>query len=173
MRGFLNEGGLYAERIGMHLPGYPDADWEASENESAVLSVQGAGVRVFRTKIPLNIPSGIDVSISFRLTAPSDATFTPKTSETNQLRALLFINGYQYGRFNPYIGNQIDFPVPPGILNYNGENTIAVTVWSQSADGAALKVEWNVDYVHKSSYDMNFDASYLRPGWDKKRLDYK
>ncbi|KAF2970435.1 hypothetical protein GQX73_g3105 [Xylaria multiplex] len=173
MRGFLNEGGLYAERVGMHLPGYPDADWDTSEKESSVLRVQGAGVRVFRTKIPLNIPSGIDVSVSFRLTAPSDAKFTLKVSETNQLRALLFVNGYQYGRFNPYIGNQIDFPVPPGILNYNGENTIAVTVWSQSADGAALKVEWNVDYVHKSSYDMNFDASYLRPGWDEKRLDYK
>ncbi|KAI0400807.1 glycoside hydrolase superfamily [Xylaria palmicola] len=173
VRGFLNEGGLYAERVGMHLPGYPDGDWAAADTDSATLSVQGAGVRVFRTQVPLHIPSGIDVSISFRLTAPSDATFTSRSGKTNQLRALLFVNGYQYGRFNPYIGNQIDYPVPPGILNYDGDNDIAVTVWSQSAEGAEMKVEWNVDYVHKSAYDMRFDASYLQPDWDSKRLDYK
>ncbi|KAI1271601.1 glycoside hydrolase superfamily [Xylaria sp. FL0933] len=173
VRGFLNEGGLYAERVGMHLPGYPGAEWEALKSDSPVLSVPGAGVRVFRTQVPLDIPSGIDVSISFRLTAPSDATFTSETGKTNRLRALLFVNGYQYGRFNPYIGNQIDYPVPPGILDYNGMNTIAVTVWSQAAEGAEMKVEWNVDYVHRSSYDMSFDASYLRPGWNRKRLDYR
>ncbi|KAI1125308.1 glycoside hydrolase superfamily [Nemania abortiva] len=173
VRGFLNEGGLYAERVGMHLPGYPDAKWEVSKTASSVLSVEGAGVRIFRTQVPLNIPSGVDVSISFRLTAPSDATFTSKTGKTNQVRALLFVNGYQYGRFNPYIGNQIDYPVPPGILNYKGKNDIAVTVWSQSASGAEIKVEWNVEYVHKSSYNMNLDASYLQPGWESKRLDYK
>jgi hypothetical protein len=173
VRGFLNEGGLYAERIGMHLPGYPDRDWQVSATGNSVLSVQGAGVRVFRTQVPLHIPSGIDVSISFRLTAPSDATFKSATGKTNKLRAFLFVNGYQYGRFNPYIGNQIDFPVPPGILNYDGQNTIAVTIWSQAAEGAEMKIEWNVDYVHQTSYNMGFDGSYLRPGWDRTRLEYR
>ncbi|KAI0108986.1 glycoside hydrolase family 35 protein [Nemania sp. FL0031] len=173
VRGFLNEGGLYSERVGMHLPGYPDSKWQVAKTSGSILSVEGAGVRIFRTQVPLNIPSGIDVSISFRLTAPSDATYTSTTGKTNQLRALLFVNGYQYGRFNPYIGKQIDYPVPPGILNYKGKNDIAVTVWSQSAQGAEMKVEWNVEYVHKSSYNMNFDASYLQPGWNSKRLDYK
>ncbi|THH33323.1 hypothetical protein EUX98_g844 [Antrodiella citrinella] len=28
VRGYLNEGGLWAERVGAHLPGYPDDDWE-------------------------------------------------------------------------------------------------------------------------------------------------
>ncbi|KAI0187038.1 putative beta-galactosidase B [Xylaria flabelliformis] len=172
VRGFLNEGGLYAERVGMHLPGYPDADWNVVEAGDSLLSVQGAGVRVFRTQVSLDIPSGIDVSISFRLTAPSEATFASQTGKTNQLRALLFVNGYQYGRFNPYIGNQIDYPIPPGILNYNGDNDIAITLWSQSVEGAEMKVEWNVDYVHTTSYDMRFDASYLRPGWNSERLDY-
>ncbi|TRX89656.1 hypothetical protein FHL15_009406 [Xylaria flabelliformis] len=166
VRGFLNEGGLYAERVGMHLPGYPDADWNVVETGNSLLSVQGAGVRICRTQVPLDIPSGVDVSISFRLTTPSEVTFTSETGKTNQLRALLFVNGYQYGRFNPHIGNQIDYPVPPGILNYNGDNDIAITLWSQSAEGAEMKVEWNVDYVHRTSYDMRFDASYLRPGWN-------
>lgn len=165
VRGFLNEGGLYAERIGMHLPGFPDEEWKPLATQDSILRVEGAGVRIFRTQISLNIPSGIDVSISFRLTASEN-------NNKNQLRALLFVNGYQYGRFNPYIGNQIDFPVPPGILNYHGQNTIAVTVWSQTAEGVEMQVEWNVDYVHESAYDMRFDASYLQPGWDSRRLEY-
>ncbi|KAH9892198.1 beta-galactosidase B [Xylariomycetidae sp. FL2044] len=172
VRGPLNEGGLYPERVGMHLPGYPDNGFSSVPVDDSNFSVEGAGIRVFRTVVPLSIPSGIDVSISFRLTAPSNVTFTSDTGKTNQLRALLFVNGYQYGRFNPYIGNQIDFPVPPGILNYSGDNTIAVTIWSQASEGAEMRIEWNLEYVHESSYDMNFDASYLRPGWTSERLEY-
>ncbi|KAI1631591.1 beta-galactosidase B [Biscogniauxia mediterranea] len=172
VRGPLNEGGLYAERVGMHLPGYADSEWEVLEGNTTTLSIEGPGVRVFRTIVPLSVPSGLDVSISFRLTAPSNTTFQSETGKTNQLRALLFVNGYQYGRFNPYIGHQIDFPVPPGILEYNGDNTMAVTLWSQSAEGAEMKIEWQTDYVHASSYDMGFDASYLRPSWSEDRLAY-
>ncbi|KAH8682618.1 putative beta-galactosidase B [Xylariales sp. PMI_506] len=173
LRGPLNEGGLYAERVGVHLPGYPDSSLVPyTGKDAALLSVPGAGIRVFRTVVPLSVPSGLDVSISFRLTAPSNVTFTSTSGYTNELRALLFVNGYQYGRFNPYIGNQIDYPVPPGVLDYQGDNAIAVTVWSQSAEGAELQIEWDVEYVHDTSYDMNFDASYLRPGWTKERLDW-
>ncbi|KAI1327087.1 beta-galactosidase B [Xylariaceae sp. FL0255] len=172
IRGPLNEGGLFAERTGMHLPGYPEDGWEAWPVNTTTLSLERAGVRVFRTVVPLNIPSGIDISISFRLTAPSNTTFASTTGKTNQLRALLFVNGYQYGRFNPYIGNQVDYPVPPGILNYGGDNTILVTLWSQSASGAEMSVDWQIEYVHESSYDMLFNSSYLRPGWTSNRLAY-
>ncbi|KAK7961878.1 beta-galactosidase B [Apiospora aurea] len=168
IRGPLNEGGLCAERTGMHLPGYDDSSWPTTTTGST-LSVPGAGIRIFRTIVPLSVPSGLDVSISFRLTAAEDSS--PSSSTSNQLRALLFVNGYQYGRFNPYIGHQIDFPVPPGILDYDGDNTIAVTVWSQSSEGAEMTVEWNVDYVHETSYDMRFDGGYLRPGWTEERLE--
>lgn len=176
VRGPWNEGGLYAERIGAHLPGFPDSNWTALPSAAKTLSVPDAGIKVFRTVVPLHVPAGLDVSISFRLTAPetnSSSTFEPTApGYSNRLRALLFVNGYQYGRFNPYIGSQIDFPVPPGVLDYDGDNTIAVTVWSQSAEGAEMKVEWNVDYVHATSYDMRFDAAALRPGWEEERLKY-
>ncbi|KAE8148489.1 putative beta-galactosidase B [Aspergillus avenaceus] len=172
VRGPVNEGSLYAERLGIHLPGYSFDKAENLPSNSTSLTVPGAGIRVFRTVVPLSVPSGLDVSISFRLTAPSNETFTSAKGYTNQLRALLFVNGYQFGRFNPYIGHQIDFPVPPGILDYTGDNTLAVTIWSQSADGAEMKVDWNVDYVHESAYDMNFDGAYLRPEWTEKRLEY-
>ncbi|KZL72031.1 beta-galactosidase B (glycosyl hydrolase family 35) [Colletotrichum tofieldiae] len=164
VRGPINEGGLYAERVGAHLPGYADADWEFFSSANGSLSVPDSGIRIFRTVVPLDVPAGFDVSISFRLTAASN--------NSNRLRSLLFVNGYQYGRFNPYIGNQVHFPVPTGILNYNGENTIAVTIWSQAAEGAELKIEWQADYVHTSSFDMNFDSKSLRPDWDEGRLEF-
>lgn len=172
VRGPINEGGLWAERAGVHLPGFSDDNFTAVDSNSTSLSLEGAGIRVFRTVVPLSVPAGLDVSISFRLTAPSITTFVSDQGYTNQLRSLLFVNGYQYGRFNPYIGNQIDFPVPPGILNYNGDNTIAVTLWSQSADGAELSIDWNVEYIHESSYNMLFDGDYLRPNWTDERLDW-
>lgn len=174
IRGPYNEGGLYAERVGAHLPGFPDASWPSSSSSSSSLVVPGAGIRVFRTTVPLSMPTGLDVSMAFQFSAPgngsSSSTFV--SEYTNQVRALLFVNGYQYGRFNPYIGSQINFPVPVGILNYNGDNTIAVTVWSQSAEGAEVKLDWTVEYVHSTGYAFDFDAEYLRPGWTSDRLAY-
>lgn len=184
VRGILNEGGFYAERVGLHLPGYPGTEFQAvpvsstsnssddDDDNTSLLQVEGAGVRVFRTIVPLAVPEGLDVSISFRLSAPSSSSSSSSSArrKTNQLRALLFVNGYQYGRFNPYIGNQVDFPVPPGVLNYGGDNTVVVHVWSQSGEGAEVGVGWNVEFVHDTSYDMGFDSAYLRPGWDEGRL---
>lgn len=176
VRGPYNEGGLYAERVGAHLPGYPDEDWTpaSSSSSATTLAVPGAGIRAFRTVVPLSVPAGLDVSVSFQLSAPGNGSTsgTFVSEYTNQARVLLFVNGYQYGRFNPYIGNQINFPVPTGILNYNGDNTIVVTVWSQSAQGAEVEVGWDLEYVHTTGYDMSFDAGYLRPEWTRDRLAY-
>ncbi|CAN8097750.1 unnamed protein product [Discula destructiva] len=177
VRGPYNEGGLYAERVGAHLPEYPDSEWAsvAAMSNATTLAVPGAGIRVFRTVVPLDVPSGLDVSLSFVLAAPGNGSSSRSTfasAYTNQVRVLLFVNGYQYGRFNPYIGNQVRFPVPTGILDYSGDNTIAVTVWSQSAQGAEVRVDWELDYVHTTGYDMGFDAGYLRPVWTSDRLAY-
>lgn len=189
VRGPYNEGGLYAERVGAHLPGFPDEDWtpvsdaatvgyaatSSSSSDTQSLVVPGAGIRVFRAVVPLSVPSGLDASVSFRFAAPGNGSVSASTFDseyTNQVRVLLFVNGYQYGRFNPYIGNQIDFPVPTGILDYNGDNTIAVTVWSQSAEGAEVEIGWSLEYVHTTGYDMSFDAGYLRPEWTSERLAY-
>ena len=45
-------------------------------------------------------------------------------------RAQLFVNGYQFGKFVSNIGPQVLFPVPNGILNANGVNYVAITVWA-------------------------------------------
>ena len=37
------------------------------------------------------------------------------------------------------IGPQVSFPVPQGILNYQGDNSIALSLWSLEAGGAKLE----------------------------------
>ncbi|KAL4970271.1 glycoside hydrolase family 35 protein [Aspergillus stella-maris] len=178
VRGVYNEDGLHAERVGWHLPGFDDSAWD-STNE---LSFNGATVKFFRTVIsPLDIPEGVDVSISFVFSTPSSNTTTISSTGTNAtttesksaFRAQLFVNGYQYGRYNPSVGNQVVYPVPPGILDYNGENTIGIAVWAQTEAGAELDVDWRVEYVLGSSLDVkSLDVEGLRPGWDEGRLEY-
>ncbi|KAF2107330.1 glycoside hydrolase superfamily [Lophiotrema nucula] len=159
IRAPLNEGGLTAERLGWHLPGFDDSDWESSPPSTGF---QSAGIQYYRTAIPLDIPNALDVSLAFVLGATG----------SKEVRVQLFVNGYQYARFNPYVGNEVRFPVPPGILNYNGDNTIGLSVWAQSEEGAKITVDLESQYVVDSSWSSNFDSEYLRPGWTEARLAY-
>jgi hypothetical protein len=85
-RGVLNEGGLFGERAGWHLPGFDTSSW-VERDLSAGLPDAGAGVGFFVTTFPLNIPTGFDVMMSF--------TF----DESNQpYRAFLFVNGWMMGK---------------------------------------------------------------------------
>lgn len=159
IRGVYNEGGLYGERLGWHLPGFDDSSWAAGSPEDGFT---GATVQFYRSTMPLNVPAGLDVSLSFVLSSPGPY----------EVRALLYVNGYQYARFAPYVDNQVTFPVPPGILDYSGDNTIALAVWSQTEAGAQVGVDAQVNYVTETSLNVLFDSSYLRPGWDPVRLQY-
>ena len=38
-----------------------------------------------------------------------------------------------------HLGPQTKFPVPEGILNYQGQNFIAITLWAQQEEGAKLE----------------------------------
>jgi len=78
------------------------------------------------------------------------------------------------GKFLPYVGNQVEFPVPPGILNYSGDNTVGLSIWNQD-DGAeaTVSVSMKVLGVYASAIDTaGLDTAYLRPGWDESRLQY-
>ena len=165
MRGHLNEGGLTAERLGWHLPSFDDSAWPSVSS----ISFSGAGANFYRTTFPLPIPSNLDVSLAFQLT-------TPTSAPTNAYRVLLFVNGYQYARFNPYIGHEINFPVPPGILDYSGgENTVGVAVWAQTEEGAEVDIELVTRYTVETGYEGGFqlpETAYLRPGWTPDRLQY-
>jgi hypothetical protein len=84
----------------------------------------------------------------------------------------MYAHSYQYGKFVKQVGNQIAFPVPPGILNIRGKNTIGLSVWSQSAQGAKVSIDWNVLGVYDSGFNADIDAAYLQPGWTAERLAY-
>lgn len=126
-RGPLNEGGLYVERQGWHQPSPPCYLWE---DRSPTQGVTGAGVGFFTTNFTLNIPNGYDVPLAF--------TFENTTVPTPAYRAQLYVNGYQFGKFISGMGPQVEFPVPEGILNYHGENWVALTLWSQEEMGAKI-----------------------------------
>lgn len=159
VRGPLAEGGLQAERLGWHLPGFDDSKWNAS---TPSIGLSTAGANFYRTEFPLDLPTGYDVSLAFELSAPAGSI----------LRAQLYVNGYQFGKFIPQIGNQVEFPVFPGVLDYAGNNTVGLSVWAQSEEGASVGVAMSVLGVHASSLDVKFNSTYLRPGWTAERLGY-
>lgn len=97
IRGPYAEGGLHAERLGWHLPGFNDRKWASGSPETGLSE---AGAKFYRTVVPLNLPKGMDVSLGFVLNAPVGS----------KLRAQLYVNGYMFGKFVPWIGNQIVFP---------------------------------------------------------------
>lgn len=59
----------------------------------------------------------------------------------------------------------MSFTVFPGILNYNGDNTIGLSVWNMDEAGVSVEVQWKVMGVHRSAFDPLFTSEYLRPGW--------
>lgn len=159
VRGPLSEGGLTAERLGWHLPGFDDSAWNSS---SPSTGFSGAGISFYRTTFAMNIPTGVDASFAFVLNAPA----------SRKVRVQLFVNGYQYARFNPWVGNEVRFPVPPGVLNYAGDNTVGLSVWAQSEEGAKVDVRLEQEYAVESSWSSRFESEYLRPRWTAERLQY-
>ncbi|KAJ7688379.1 glycoside hydrolase superfamily [Mycena rosella] len=125
-RGPLNEGGLFGERQGWHLPGFDDAGWG---NGAPTDGIAQAGVAFYRTTFNLNIPAGVDYPLALVIT---NSTTNPN------FRSQLYVNGYQFGKYVNNIGPQTSFPVPQGILNYQGANTLAVSLWAAGSGGARL-----------------------------------
>lgn len=86
VRGPYNEGGLYGERMGWHLPGFDDSDWD---KVSVPEDKNRTGVSWYRTNFDLDIPDGYDAPMSIKFDDDSKTRY----------RALLFINGWQFGRY--------------------------------------------------------------------------
>ncbi|KAJ9611262.1 hypothetical protein H2200_004445 [Cladophialophora chaetospira] len=126
-RGPLNEGAMYAERQGWHLPNPPSQTWES---RSPLEGIDQPGVGFFSTSFDLDIPTGWDVPMSFK--------FGNTTTPPVPYRVQLFVNGYQFGKYINHIGPQMSYPVPQGILNYNGTNWLSLTLWVHETGGAKL-----------------------------------
>ena len=83
----MNEGGLFGERQGWHLPGFDTSKW-ASRSLSSGLPNNAAGVGFFVTTFELAFPKNTDVLVSFQFEAEN----------TQPYRALLFVNGWKFGK---------------------------------------------------------------------------
>lgn len=81
VRGPMNEGGLYGERLGWHLPGFDTKTWDSESPTEG--GVKGAGIKWFTTKFELNIHDDLDVPIGVELGA----------SKGTVARVMLFVNG--------------------------------------------------------------------------------
>ncbi|KAH9838166.1 putative beta-galactosidase E [Teratosphaeria destructans] len=133
VRGPRNEGAMYAERQGYHLPAPPSENWITSSPVQQGLS--HAGVGFYSTWFNLSIPEGYDVPISFVF---NDDTYGSNDTIGRDYRVQFFVNGYQFGKYIHNLGPQTSFPVPEGILNYRGVNWLALTLWALQPDGARL-----------------------------------
>ncbi|KAK5991023.1 putative beta-galactosidase A [Cladobotryum mycophilum] len=126
-RGPLNEGGLFFERQGYHLASPP---LDKFERGSPYDGIPHAGVAFYSAKLSLDLPSNrYDIPLSFVFDNTTDAA---------PYRALLYVNGFQYGKYVGNIGPQTEFPVPEGILDYHGDNWIGLGLWALESHGAKV-----------------------------------
>lgn len=73
--------------IGAHLPGFDASPWNTS-----CTPYQGRltpGVTVYRTSFSLNIPHDADIPLAFDL----------ELDNTQPHRVLIYVNGWQFGRY--------------------------------------------------------------------------
>ncbi|KAI0350174.1 hypothetical protein OH77DRAFT_1593752 [Trametes cingulata] len=159
VRGVLNEGGLFAEREGWHLPGFPTGSSSPAKFTSRELSsgLPGgrAGVGFFVTQMRLDVPQGLDASFSFEFDGGAQKTGEP-------YRALLFVNGWKFGKRVGNVGPQARFPVPPGILNHHGSNTIAVALWALEDTPVHPTLELVLEGVFDGGVGL---IAVNNPGW--------
>ncbi|SDO68765.1 beta-galactosidase [Actinacidiphila guanduensis] len=129
VRGPLNTGGLYGERAGYYLPGYPTAGWQPVTLPATDTT---PGVSWYTTHAALHLPKGQDTSLGLTIT----------DDPSRKYRAEIYVNGWDMGNYVNYRGPQHSFPVPDGILNPDGDNTIAIAVWNlDGSTGGLGKVE--------------------------------
>jgi beta-galactosidase GanA len=130
VRGPLNNGGLFGERNGWHLPGFADGGW-AMRRVPDTTAV--AGTAWYRTQFALAIPATDDAAIGITIGDPAVRT------SGGAYRVLIFVNGWNMGQYIADVGPQHTFVVPNGILDPHGVNTLALAVTSNGGTGDTLE----------------------------------
>ncbi|MGE7136724.1 beta-galactosidase [Luteibacter sp. NPDC031894] len=142
VRGPFNAGGLYGERMGWQLPGFADGGWKTTTLPHVT---DKPGVDWYRTTFRLDLPAGQDVPLALRIhdLAP------------HRYRAVVFINGWQIGRYISDVGPQTDFELPSGLLNQHGDNTVAIAAWSTAHDGGLGEVSLVMQGNYRTSLEQH------------------
>lgn len=161
VRGPLNEGGIHGERLGWHLPAF-SPNGSAWTVGSPAVGLNASGINWYITTFNLSLDADLDVPLGLELSASDDTVASVQ----------IYMNGYQYGKFIPQIGPQTRYPFPPGVINNQGKNTLALSVWAQTENGAQLNVSLITYGVYRSGFDFNQDWKYLQPEWTAERSQY-
>jgi hypothetical protein len=82
IRGPMNEGGLFSERMGWHLPGFDDSAWKSEGPVN--MGLKKAGVHFYRTTFSLAIKEDLDVPLGIEILSARGTV----------ARVQLFVNGY-------------------------------------------------------------------------------
>ncbi|KAL1983152.1 hypothetical protein VTN96DRAFT_402 [Rasamsonia emersonii] len=180
VRGPLNEGALYAERQGYHLPGAPAWNW--SVRNPVTEGIPRAGVGFFATTFDLNVPEGYDVPMKIVFNSTSTTTGIkgikgeklqkPTLHKRVSIREIRYVPSpspfviilSSLTLFTLFIvnniGPQTSFPILEGILNHNGTNYIALTLWALDAQDARLSGGFDL----LPSLSMPVKSGYRKPG---------
>lgn len=162
VRGPMNEGGLYGERLGWHLPGFdPSSSYSSSfgewDDSTPYTGLNASGVRFYVTTFDLALDADLDVPLGLSLSAVDPST---------PARIMFWVNGYQYGKYEPHIGPQTVFPFPPGVVNNQGTNYLALSLWAMTDDGAALDQVELISYgAYQTDFGFSRDWTSLQPEW--------
>lgn len=87
IRGPMNEGGLYAERLGWHLPKF--APSSAFDRSTPFTGISKSGIQFYTTTFDLRIDTDLDVPLGIHLASPVGTV----------ARIMIWVNGYQYGKY--------------------------------------------------------------------------
>lgn len=100
-RGPLNEGGIFAERQGYHLPLPPSADWKERKPTENLTDV---GIAFYTTNFHLDLPIGYDIPLAFEFTNVTTG------GRPTQFRSQLYVNGWQFGKYGTLLPLPSPFP---------------------------------------------------------------
>ena len=92
-----------------------------------------AGATIYTTSFNLDLPTPeYAVPLAFQFQNSTSA------AGPGNWRAVLYVNGRQYAKYVNNIGPQTNYPVPEGILNYQGENKLGLILWGFDDGGVQL-----------------------------------
>ncbi|KAF8752797.1 Beta-galactosidase, domain 3 [Rhizoctonia solani] len=145
LRGILNEGGLYGERQGWHLPDFDDSEWAKVDLSNGFPTAK----------------QGLDGSAQhFPWIFPKPTTFQSvlNSKTSRRLTSTAICKRLAYGPIHckPRVRRpQFKFPVPEGILNHHGENTVALAIWSMENTQLSPNLKLTIEGVFDSGYEFD------------------
>jgi hypothetical protein len=142
VRGPLNEGGMWAERHGYHLPSRPDSGIPSAFREADRGPMDGIsepGIAFYSTYFDLNLPKGYDIPLAIQLPDIRAPSSIDENKTSGAYRAQIWVNGWQFGEYVSQLGPQTLYPVPVGILDYHGSNFVAISLWAMEEGGARIE----------------------------------